>query len=227
MPYCQNCSRPLSENEVCNCRSQNPNPAAPSPAVYDYQNGQFQQENAQNQNAPKKNNTAVIVIIVIAVIMLFVLPVLGVLAAILVPSMIGYTAKSNQSRINSSAQSIFDAYSTVIYELDYMNIDLGTEPFIICSDPSMNINVPFDSTTAYTLADKYFTDIEMYDYFIVINDGWIAYAACSVNQGRNIGTYPNPTKVNEGPVTYSGSIGDDDWDIEDLYFYTYSELFQN
>ena len=213
MKYCQNCTRLLADDEVCPCTSQNaPQSGTPAPAVYSYSQEQI-------QNPPKKNNTAVIVVIVVAVLMLFVLPVL-----IMIPSMLGYIAKSNQSKINSSAQSIFDAYSTVIYELDYMDIDLGTEPFIICSDPSMNINVPFDSTTAYTLADKYFTDIEMYEYFVVINDGWIAYAACSVNHGRNIGTYPNATRVNEGPTTYSGSVGAEGWDLEDLYYYTCKEI---
>ncbi len=224
MPYCQNCGRPLSENEVCNCRNQNPNPAAPSPAVYDYQNGQFQQGNAQNQNAPKKNNTAVIVIIVIAVIMLFVLPVLGVLAAILVPAMIGYTVKSKQASINSTAKSLYDAYSTAIIELDSEGYDIGESPYIISSESYLNINVPFDVDVIYTKAEQYFYDIGEYTYFVVIENGRVSYAACEENDGSRIGTYPFRTEANEGPVTYSGSIGDEDWDLEDLYYYTCKEI---
>lgn len=220
MPYCQNCGRPLAENEVCNCRNQNPNPGMPNPAVYQY-------SNAQVQNPPKKNNTAVIVIIIIAVVMLFVLPVLGILAAILIPAMLGYTAKSQQSDLNFAAKSIYSAYDTAIVEMDEDGYDTGKTPYIICSETFMNVGVPFDVDVIYTKAEQYFYDIDEYAYFVIIEDGRVSYVACEESGEDRIGTFPYATRVNEGPTTYSGSVGAEGWDLEDLYYYTYSVLYGN
>ncbi len=229
MPYCQNCGRPLSENEVCGCTPQNPAPNSgmPNPAVYNYQNVQNQQAFAQNQNpnAPKKNNTAVIIIIVIAVLMMFVLPVIGILAAILVPSMLGYVAKSQQTSINSVAKTLCNTYDIVLVEMDSQGYVFGEEPCIICSDSYLNIDVPFDDDMIYANAEKFFTDIDNYTYFVVVENGRVAYVACEETDGGCVGTFPATTSVNEGPKTFFGYIGNDDWNVDDLYYCTYNDLF--
>ncbi len=217
MKYCQNCGRPLADNEICNCTAQNV-PQQGNPAVYSYTQEQV-------QNPPKKNNTLVIVIIVIAVLVLFVLPVLGVLAAILVPSMIGYTAKSNQSKVNATAKALRDAVWVAVTEIEEKGTDIGEATCIISSDPSMSVNVTLDDSTLYSQIRNYYPDSVEYDYFVVIEDGEVTYAACSEKKGRYIGTCPYATRVNEAPVTYSGTIGDDDWDLEDLYYDTCIYLF--
>ena len=65
----------------------------------------------------KKGFTLIELIVVIAII--------GVLAAILVPTMLGYVRKSKISSANSAASSVYKAINSAITELDEEGVDVG------------------------------------------------------------------------------------------------------
>lgn len=65
----------------------------------------------------KKGFTLIELIVVIAII--------GVLAAILVPTMLGYVKKSKVSSANSAAASVYKAINTALTELDEEGLDIG------------------------------------------------------------------------------------------------------
>lgn len=65
----------------------------------------------------KKGFTLIELIVVIAII--------GVLAAILVPTMLGYVRKSKISSANSAASSVYKGINSALTELDEEGIDVG------------------------------------------------------------------------------------------------------
>ena len=157
-----------------------------------------------------KGFTLVELIVVIAII--------GVLAAILVPSMLGYVRKSKVSSANSSAKNLFDAVNTTCVELDSEGhpadngevvIKTVTGTAHIFSQGTTAVTGAFQSGTAVNAAA---TNTRIKNYFDVDTlDG--AYAAISghactavvCQTGDYVGGYPNPAPAQDSSNNKNGS----------------------
>lgn len=224
MPYCQNCGRPLGENEVCNCTAQapnqNPNMQSPNPAYnYGYNYNLLQ--------PPKKKGFPVFVIIILA-LLIPVLIIIVSMAAILIPSLIGFSAKSKAAAINGTAKSIYHSCEYALADMGEDGYDVkGDERYyVLSSDPDWNRYVPFEMDTYYEYAEDYMYFIDEYTYFVVVRDGKPEYVVCEEKGGSYVGTYPNRTNPNEPPA-YSGDNGTKKWDVEDIYEYNRGIGFEN
>lgn len=238
MPYCKNCGRQLAENETCNCTRQNqiPNPnQTPPPQVNPQQS--YQQYNQYGQpiynNAAvqqKKSNNGLIIAIVIIALVSF-LFVAGILAAILIPSMLGYVKKSKTQAANSNVNTIRHAVDSALTEMEYNSINIMGS-YIISSDSSQNIIAEepsadlesFNEDVFYQMIEYYFDDLDSFDWFVVIENGTVTYIAALHENDDYIGTYPM-ADLSDGPSFYNSSYKDKNADLEDLYQYAADSIY--
>ena len=167
-----------------------------------------------------KGFTLVELIVVIAII--------GVLAAILVPSMLGYVKKSKVSSANSAANSVQKAINTALVELDEEGKDIGDIKTIHYNGADLSVNkwVEDDNTSFLTKITNYMDDMEGLK-FEAACDGGVCKAAAVAVDSTYTGTYPggcitvdnykkfstsNPdstiaVKINDTEVTETGLDG--------------------
>ena len=160
----------------------------------------------------KKGFTLIELIVVIAII--------GVLAAILVPSMLGYVRKSKISSANTTASSIYKAINSTLTELDEEGVDVGGTGTFTCSGGSWS-----GSTTAYT-ADSTF-DSKVANFFKDISkvkgstmarleDGSCIAVAVEADSTYT-GTYPSGVVTSDSYKDYSGNATDALSDAVSIY----------
>lgn len=151
--------------------------------------------------------------------LIVVIAIIGVLAAILVPSMLGYVKKSKIQGANAAASSVYKAVNSALTELDEMDetwdpvANPGTREWVAC-DPTTKwgsgsgTGINMDADGFYALVENYFGDISK------IKTGncevYLDEMACygvAIKSGKYYGSYPGLyTSSNYGSgKTYSPS----------------------
>lgn len=146
-----------------------------------------------------KGFTLVELIVVIAII--------GVLAAILVPSMLGYVKKSKVSSANSAASNLYKGINTALTELDEEGVDIGAITAISYTKGDSSITCTTASgngTLFYQKTAKFFSDINKVTF-----SGWCEGGACvaiaSCQDSTYTGTYPGGIVTSDNYESYKAS----------------------
>jgi len=125
----------------------------------------------------KKGFTLIELIVVIAII--------GVLAAILVPSMLGYIRKSKINAANSTAAQVHKAANTALTEMDEEGVEFTDDEVSI----QHAMNAPLTGDGIEGKIKKFMDDAEKCEFAIHVHGGSCVAAAASQDK-KYFGTYP-------------------------------------
>ena len=150
----------------------------------------------------KKGFTLIELIVVIAII--------GVLAAILVPAMMGYVKKSKVTTNNTTAKSIYNAFNTTITDLDAQDGSIAQAAVGACTSTLSKSGFTFPHTIGTDTSGlaliggkvySYFKDVEEVDDFQISFEADHSPNAIGVKDGRYTGSYPRQMDPDNGAAT--------------------------
>ena len=134
----------------------------------------------------KKGFTLIELIVVIAII--------GVLAAILVPSMLGYVRKSKISSANSTASSVQKAFESTLTDADAKGIKLQYDGWLQIKGGALSADIELGTSNADSILGSgvanYFEKIKKVDGAAYIRNSSCT-AVVATTDGNYIGTYPS------------------------------------
>lgn len=147
--------------------------------------------------------------------LIVVIAIIGVLAAILVPTMLGYVRKSKISSANTAASNVYKAINSALTELDEEGIDVsglfivkydGTEWSTEDSDlleDNLGEGSKFDKKV-----ENFFASIAKVKSAKAQLDGGACVAIATAQDKTYTGTYPTGVVTNETYKDYSMSSGE-------------------
>lgn len=140
--------------------------------------------------------------------LIVVIAIIGVLAAILVPSMLGYVRKSKVSSINTVASNVYKAINTALTELDEEGDD-GVGSWVSLSyTKGGNAVTTADTASGEVVYNKilqYFSGLKKVDFEASL-EGGACYAVAAKQNDTYTGTYPTGVVTADNYDTYSGDL---------------------
>ena len=146
----------------------------------------------------KKGFTLIELIVVIAII--------GVLAAILVPAMLGYVRKSKVSGANSAANTIQKAINTTLTEFDEEGVDIGQFNLVSGKGSGLTLSSDANQDNSGRFRNKiknYMDKVSSYKIDALI-EGGVAVAVGCAKDNTYTGTAPGGVVNVENFKTYEG-----------------------
>lgn len=135
--------------------------------------------------------------------LIVVIAIIGVLAAILVPTMLGYVTKSRCSSANANAKSFYNAINSALVDLDSEGVDTSGLDGDVGDATTLATSI--SDTDLATKVGNYFSDYTKLNGFAYSIDGGTCTAVV-VQNGAYYGAYPNPTTVDAPATAGQGGV---------------------
>lgn len=144
--------------------------------------------------------------------LIVVIAIIGVLAAILVPSMLGYVRKSKISSANTAASNVYKAINSALTELDEEGVDVSGMYVLKYNGTAWSDEDATDESLGDVLGDGKTFDKKVKNFFGSIDKvkvaraqtvGGACVAVATAQDKTYTGTYPGGVVTNETYKDYS------------------------